>query len=187
MTTILSIKNMVCPRCIAAVERTLTDMGYAPANVTLGKAVIASGISADAKCAIGEALAAQGFELLDDASAITVDEIKRQILAWTRMEGERQTLSAFLQEKISREYSVLSKLFSDTQGVTIERFAIAARIEYAKELLSYGQMTAAEIAYRLGYSSAAHLSTQFKKETGMSPSQFRSNSHGLTRKCIDSI
>lgn len=186
MTT-LKIKNMVCPRCVAAVEKLLTDMGYAPIDVELGKALITPDISAEEKQKIGKRLAELGFELLSDSLSIAIDEIKRLILDWVRHDGDRPVLSDFLQSNTGREYSALSKMFSDSQGLTIERYGITARIEYAKELLSYGQTTVAEIAYRLGYSSAAHLSMQFKKETGMSPTQFRNSDHGLKRKCLDSI
>lgn len=178
---------MVCPRCIAAVEHTLSAMGYTPMAVELGKATVEENISYAHRHDIAIALEALGFELLDDASAIIINEIKREVLAWVRVEGNRMVLSDFLQSHIHKEYSVLSKLFSDTQGVTIERYAITARIEYAKELLSYGQMTVSEIAYKLGYSSAAHLSMQFKKETGLSPTQFRVHDYGVKRKSLDSL
>lgn len=183
----IRIKNMVCPRCIAAVESKLTEIGFPPVSVELGKAILEHDISTEDKKSIGIALSSLGFELLDDSQTVTIEEIKQNIIAWVRLNGERIVLSEYLQDKMRREYSVLSKMFSEIRGITIERYSILMRIEYAKELLSYEQMTVSEIAYHMGYSSAAHLSMQFKKETGMSPSQFRSGKDVIKRKSLDSI
>lgn len=114
-----------------------------------------------------------GFELLDDPRSQLVERIRIAVQQWVRMEKERPKMSDFLSRQLNKDYSTLSKLFSEVRGVTIERFAIVHRIEYAKELLCYSQLATSEIAYTLGYSSPAHLSSQFKQVTGMTPKEFR--------------
>ncbi|MCQ2225601.1 MAG: AraC family transcriptional regulator [Paludibacteraceae bacterium] len=118
-------------------------------------------------------LLAEGFELLDDPRSCIVEQIKICVLQWVRMNSQRPKLSDYISDTTHRDYSSLSKLFTQVKGVTIEHFAIQHRVEYAKELLSYSQRTISEIAYTLGYSSPAHLTSQFKQQTGMSPKEFR--------------
>ena len=110
-----------------------------------------------------------GFELLDDPRSQLVEQIRIAVQELVRMKGERPKMSDYLSHNLKKDYSTLSKLFSEVRGITIERFAIAHRIEYAKELLCYSQLSTSEIAYTLGYSSPAHLSSQFKQVTGMTP------------------
>lgn len=172
MTTI-NIKNMVCPRCITAVRAILVSMGLAVEKVTLGLAVIEENLTEDQLKLLASILLAEGFELLDDPRSCIVEQIKICVLQWVRMNGQRPKLSDYISDTTHRDYSSLSKLFSQTKGVTIEHFAIQHRVEYAKELLSYSQRTISEIAYTLGYSSPAHLTSQFKQQTGMSPKEFR--------------
>lgn len=186
MSTI-RIKNMVCQRCVDAVEKLLAGLGYTVKHVELGKADLQDEIDDGGKKAIAAALGSQGFELLDDSLSIMIEQIRHHVLAWVRLTGEHPVLSDYLQSKMSKDYSLLSKTFSETRGMTIERYSIMLRIEHAKELLSYEELTASEIAYRMGYSSAAHFSMQFKKETGMTPTQFRHGSTHLKRQPIDSI
>ena len=114
-----------------------------------------------------------GFELLDDPRSQLVERIRITIQEWVRMKGERPKMSDYLSHNLNKDYSALSKLFSEVRGITIERFAIIHRIEYAKELLCYSQLSTSEISYTLGYSSPAHLSSQFKQVTGMTPKEFR--------------
>lgn len=116
----------------------------------------------------------QGFELLDDPNACLVEAIRVAVLEWVRMAEGKPKLSVYVSQKICKDYSSLSKLFSQVRGVTIEHYAIRHRTERAKELLCYSAMTISEIAYRLGYSSPAHFAAQFKQFTGMSPKEFRS-------------
>ena len=169
----LVIKNMVCPRCVAAVRAILADNGLAPAEVRLGEAETTQPITEAQKTRLAAALQEAGFELLDAPRAQLVEQIRLAVLEWVHMEGERPNLSDWLPRRIGKDYSTLSKLFSEVRGITIERFAILHRIEYAKELLCYNRQTMSEIAYTLGYSSPAHLSAQFKQITGMSPKAFR--------------
>lgn len=172
MTTI-NIKNMVCPRCITAVRAILVSIGFTVKKVTLGLAVIEENLTEDQLKLLASILLAEGFELLDDPRSCIVEQIKICVLQWVRMNSQRPKLSDYISDTTHRDYSSLSKLFTQVKGVTIEHFAIQHRVEYAKELLSYSQRTISEIAYTLGYSSPAHLTSQFKQQTGMSPKEFR--------------
>ncbi|MDO4497539.1 MAG: AraC family transcriptional regulator [Bacteroidales bacterium] len=169
----INIKNMVCPRCIAAVSAILVSEGLSVKEVNLGDVEIAEELSAEQLSSLARALEEIGFELLDDPRSQLVEQIRVKVLEWVRMEGDRPKLSDFLCGYLAKDYSTLSKLFSEVKGMTIERFAILHRIEYAKELLCYSQLSTSEIAYMLGYSSPAHLSSQFKQMTGMTPKTFR--------------
>ena len=159
----LLVKNMVCPRCISAVKSILVSEGFTVKSVTLGEVETEDSLSDE--------------ELLDDPRSQLVEQIRVAVLKWVRSEGERPRLSDYLSCQLSKDYSALSKLFSEVKGVTIERFAIIHRIEYVKELLCYSQLSTSEIAYRLGYSSPAYLSSQFKQVTGMTPKEFRELGH----------
>ena len=171
----LLIKNMVCPRCIAAVEEVLSSEGLTVKSVSLGDAGVEEDLSSDQCHSVAEKLQGMGFELLDDPRSQLVERIRIAVQQWVRMEKEKERpkMSDFLSRQLNKDYSTLSKLFSEVRGVTIERFAIVHRIEYAKELLCYSQLATSEIAYTLGYSSPAHLSSQFKQVTGMTPKEFR--------------
>ncbi len=169
----LFIKNMVCPRCIMAVRTTLLSMGLQVKNVELGEAEIEGALDESMRKRLSVALNELGFELLDDPRIQLVEQIRLAVIAWVRLTDEHPKLSDYLSQLTHKDYSTLSKLFSEVRGVTIERFAILHRIEYAKELLRYSQHTSSEIAYTLGYSSQAHFSAQFKQVTGMTPKEFR--------------
>lgn len=171
----LLIKNMVCPRCIAAVKEVLSSEGLTVKAVSLGDAEVEGDLSSDQCRSVAEKLQDKGFELLDDPRSQLVERIRIAVQQWVRMEKEKERpkMSDFLSRQLNKDYSTLSKLFSEVRGVTIERFAIVHRIEYAKELLCYSQLATSEIAYTLGYSSPAHLSSQFKQVTGMTPKEFR--------------
>lgn len=172
MTTI-NIKNMVCPRCITAVRAILVSMGFAVEKVALGEAVIENDLTEEQRKLLASRLQEDGFELLDDPRSCLVEQIKVGVLQWVRMDSQRPKLSDYIIDIAHRDYSSLSKLFTQVKGVTIEHFAIQHRVEYAKELLSYSQHSISEIAYTIGYSSPAHLTSQFKQQTGMSPKEFR--------------
>ena len=171
----LYIKNMVCPRCIMAVRTILVSAGLTPTAVNLGEADIAEALSEGQQANLSERLSQMGFELLDDPRSQLVEQMRVSVIEWVRMEGERPKLSDYLSARLHKEYSLLSKLFSEVKGITLERYAILHRIEYAKELLRYNQQSTSEIAYRLGYSSPAHFSAQFKQITGMTPKMMRAN------------
>jgi len=169
---ILRIKNMVCPRCIMAVRTILVSLGLTPKTIDLGDVEIDEELNNAQRATLSLELQNMGFELLDDPRSILIEQIRIGVLDWVRMKTVRPKMSDFLSARLAHDYSALSKLFSEVCGITIERFAILHRVEYAKELLCYSQLTTSEIAYTLGYSSPSHLSAQFKQQTGMTPKAF---------------
>lgn len=188
MTTTLYIKNMVCDRCVMAVEKTLKDNGLTPLEVELGKATVDGKPTAEKLQQIRESLQAIGFELLDDKKQKTIEKIKTSIIQLIHYNDSQSlvNLSDYLQDKLHQDYSALSKLFSEYSSKTIERYYIEQRIERVKELLTYGELSLTQIALKMNYSSVAYLSSQFKSVTGMSPSQFK-RLQTNTRKSLDKI
>lgn len=178
--TELYIKNMVCDRCRMAVEQTLRHAGLHPESVELGVARVAEGAEVLTKemydHILRPRLEALGFELIDDRRQLLIEQIRTGIIEFVHYRNDpntQTTLSAYLQDKLHQDYSTLSKLFSEVTATTIERYFIQQRIERAKELLTYNELSVKEIAILLGYSSTAYLSSQFKTVTGMTPSQFK--------------
>lgn len=169
----LLIKNMVCPRCISAVSDLFVSEGVTVKSINLGDVETVEELTQDQLLSVGRKLKDIGFELLDDPRSQLIEQIRVAVQQWVRMDEERPKLSDYLSRHLNKDYSTISKLFSEVRGVTIERFSILHRIEYVKELLCYSQLSISEIAYRLGYSSPAHLSSQFKQVTGMTPKEFR--------------
>lgn len=185
----LYIKNMVCDRCIMVVRNELNDMDFAYSNIQLGEVELASEPPTAKLGRLRENLAALGFEILDDRKSALINQIKSTIITLihsTDSEELNRKISVILAEKLGKEYHYLSGLFSSIEGVTIEKYMILQRIERAKELLIYDQMTLNEISYSLGYSSVQHLSLQFKKVTGMTPTQFK-NLSGKSRIPLDKL
>ncbi|MES2005501.1 MAG: helix-turn-helix transcriptional regulator [Bacteroidota bacterium] len=184
----LYIKNMVCDRCVMAVRRQLEDFHIGYNRIQLGEVELSEEITDDLLPVLGSALEKMGFELLDDRKAKIVDKIKNTIIHLVHYEAEELNLkfSAFLADKLKLEYHYLSSLFSSIEGITIEKYIILQRIEKAKELLMYDELTLSEIADRLGYSSVQHLSQQFKKTTGLTPSHFKQLRENK-RKPIDKV
>jgi len=184
----LTVKNMVCPRCISAVERVLSEQGFTNAEVKLGEVTLADVPSPDRRERLAAALQYAGFELLDDQRGQLIEKI-RNLLIQKVQSGEIEdhfSVSKFLTEHIYKDYSSLSKLFSAVEGITIEQYFILQKIEKVKEWLMYREQSLGEIALSLGYSSSQHLSNQFKRFTGMTPSEFRVQGASL-RKSIDSL
>lgn len=142
-------------------------------SINLGDVETQEELTQDQLLSVERKLKDIGFELLDDPRSQLIEQIRVSVLEWVRMDKERIKLSDYLSARLHKDYSTLSKMFSEVRGVTIERFSILHRIEYVKELLCYSQLSTSEIAYRLGYSSPAHLSSQFKQVTGMTPKVFR--------------
>jgi len=180
---------MVCDRCIRVVREELEKLGHRVRTVTLGEAIIKSPPRVINHDSIRQMLEANGFELLDDRRSQLVERIKTEILRLVRKDHDGSSnvkLSAELTRTLNRSYNSLSSLFSSVQGITIERFAILQRIERAKELLKYGELTLSQIGISLGYSSVQHLSSQFKQVTGMTPSRFKTQA-GAHRTAIDKV
>lgn len=183
----LYVKNMVCPRCISAVEKTLSDINVKPIQVILGEITIDSELTDTQTELLKQKLELLGFELLDDTHKLQIEKIKLIIINHIHhLNDSRFFFSEIIADELNKEYSQLSKLFSATEGITIEHFVILQKTEKVKELLVYNQMNLSEIADLLGYSSVAHLSSQFKKTTGLTPSQFKAQGIHL-RKTIDNL
>lgn len=165
---------MVCPRCILSVQTIFDNAGIEIKNILLGEVEIEKSLSAKQLAGIKASLQSVGFELLDDPTAQLVAKIK-SLLTEKVQKGVEQhfSIQKFLRSKIFKDYSALSKLFSEVEGVTIEQFFLLQKIEKVKELLIYGEMSIVEIAGFLNYSSGQHLSSQFKHMTGMTPTAFK--------------
>jgi len=168
-----------------AVENVLVEMKINPIEVRLGEVLISDELTKNQKNEFKTKIEKLGFELLDDRNATIINKIKSVIIETIQNPKEQsENLSELVAHKLNKEYSQLSKLFSSTTGITIEQFAILQKIEKVKELLVYDELSLKEIAYQLGYSSSAHLSAQFKKVTGLTPSEFKSLGNS-ERKGID--
>lgn len=187
MTT-LYIKNMVCDRCKMAVDRTLRYNGLHPLNVELGEVKVEEDVADDKRQVIRADLEKLGFELLDDKRQQTIDKIRGAIirLVHYRDNNSQLNLSDYLSSELHQDYSALSKLFSEVEGKTIERYFIEQRIERVKELIKYDELSLTQIAMKMNYSSTAYLSSQFKSVTGMTPTQFKTLKQN-TRRSIDKI
>lgn len=170
----LYIKNMVCDRCIKVVKDELEKIGLTVNNIILGEAEIENPNRID-KATIAHTLESSGFELLEDKNIRLVERIKTFIIELIhRNSQEIQTnFSILISQELGKDYHYLSTLFSSIENITIEKFIILQKIEKVKELLIYDELTLSEISYKLGYSSVAHLSSQFKQVTGFTPSNFK--------------
>jgi YesN/AraC family two-component response regulator len=188
----LYIKNMVCNRCVTAVSQVLEEVGLHPQKVSLGEVVLeGDSIHPETLHQLDESLKSIGFERIDDRKARLIEGVKNKIIRMIHHSDHvdrKYNWSKILADEMHYEYNYLSNLFSSVEGITLEQYIIRQKIEKAKELLFYDELTLSEIANRLGYSSVAHLSGQFKKITGMTPSDLK-KSHALekVRKPIDSI
>jgi YesN/AraC family two-component response regulator len=171
----LFIKNMVCIRCKMVVKEELSKLGLHYVSVELGEADVPETISPEQLDQIRVALLRSGLELMDDKKSVLIQKIKNVIFELVHYSEEPLAinLSGFLSETLNHDYTYLAKLFSEVQGSTIEKFFITHKIERVKELLVYNELNLTEIAYRMHYSSVAHLSAQFKKVTGLTPSHFK--------------
>ncbi|MEO5650048.1 MAG: helix-turn-helix transcriptional regulator [Ginsengibacter sp.] len=184
----LFIKNMVCPRCIMSVEQILKEHKIETKYVQLGEIELVKTPGKKQLQNFSESLQKVGFELLDDARTQLIDKIKTLLIQKVQDENieDHFSINKYLTKKIFKDYSSISKLFSEVEGVTIEQFFILQKIEKIKERLVYNELSLGEIALNLGYSSTQHLSGQFKKLTGMTPTQFKSLG-SLHRKPIDKV
>ena len=184
----LHIKNMVCKRCIMVVKEQLERLGLHPVSVELGIAVLPDKVTDETCLAVKAALEPLGFELMDDKKLQVGEQVKEAIIELVHYSDSslKVNLSDYLAGKFNRDYSVLSKLFSEITHTTIEKYLIAQKIERAKELLVYGELSLNEIADKLNYSSAAYLSAQFKRITGLTPGYFKKLKENK-RKPLDEV
>jgi AraC-like DNA-binding protein len=182
------IKNMVCGRCIKVVKEEFEKMGYSVNEITLGEVEIDENPDKAEMETIRNVLLENGFELIENKSAKLIEKIKTTIINYVHYSNEdlEMNLSQLMESKLDKDYSYLSTLFSSAEGITLEHYFILQKIERAKELLKYDDLTLSEIAYKLGYYSVNHLSTQFKKITGMTASNFKKHTSQM-RKPLDNI
>ena len=175
----LLIKNMVSLRCKLIVRSELEKMNLPFTVVELGEVEIANDLTSKQQQELKISLLKFGLELMEDKKSMLIEKIKNIIVEMIHYSDEPPMLnfSAYLSEKLDYDYNYLSNLFSEVKGTTIEHFIISHKIERAKELLVYNELTLTEIAEKLHYSNVAHLSNQFKKVTGLTPTFFRAMKH----------
>ena len=171
----LYIKYMVSARCKMAVKEELKKLGLHFIIVDLGEVEIMENISVEQQEQLKIGLLNSGLELMDDKRAVLIEKIKNTIIEMVHHTDEmiKINFSDFISEKLNLDYTYLANLFSEVQGTTISQFMIAHKIERIKELIIYDELNITEIAWKMNYSSVAHLSNQFKKVTGLSPSHFK--------------
>ena len=184
------IKNMVCDRCIMAVENELKNLKIKPKSIELGEVDLGDNdLSKELLAVLSERLNKIGFELIDDKKSKIIERIKTFIIEQVHYQNHQENinLSTSLSEDLHYDYNYLSNLFSSIEGITIEQFHIQQKIERVKELLVYDELSLSEIAFQLGYSSVAYISNQFKKVTGLTPSYFKKLKDNKQRKAIDKL
>ena len=179
---------MVCPRCIMSVENILKENKLEAKYVQLGEIELIKTPGKKQLQKFSDDLEKVGFELLDDQKTQLIEKIKNLLIQKVQ-EGnieEHFSIHKYLSKKIFKDYSSVSKLFSEVEGITIEQFFILQKIEKVKEWLVYNELSLSQIAFNLGYSSTQHLSGQFKKLTGMTPTEFKALGVGH-RRAIDDV
>lgn len=170
---------MVSARCKIVVKEELKKLGLHFILVELGEVEIMENIDAAQREELRAALSESGLELMDDKKAVLIEKIKNVIVEMVHHSSEviKVNFSNYLSEKLNHDYTYMANLFSEVQGTTIEQFIISHKIERIKELMIYDELSITEIAWKMNYSSVAHLSNQFKKVTGLSPSHFKQLKH----------
>ena len=190
MRKALNIRNMVCNRCIKVVREELEKLDYTVEKIELGEVVIGSDSKKFKLDRIKKSLEENGFELIDSRKAKIIERIKILIIKLIHHNFTENLSDINLHGEIIKEaglsYQYVSSLFSSMEGISIEKFIIHQKIEKVKELIVYDELTLSEIAYRLGYSGVQHLSNQFKKVTGLTPSYFK-KLKSKKRKSLDKI
>lgn len=178
-SSLLYIKNMCCNRCIMAVRKLLKDAGYNPVSVLIGEAVIAKNLSQKDVDRIREKLQDHDFDIAENNDDKIVVKIHALLCKYLDEVDDKniipQKLSAYLKEKMHRSYYYISRVFSSVTGVSIEKYYMQLKIERAKEFITNKELSLKEIAWQLGYNSQQTFSTQFKKETGKTPGEYKIN------------
>lgn len=172
----LYIKYMVSIRCKMIVKEELNKLSISYLEVNLGEVLMKESLAPEQREKLKVILLTSGLEVMDDKKSMLIEKIKNVIIEMVHYSDElpKTTFSHYLSEKLNYDYTYLSNLFSETEGTTIEHYILVHKIERVKELIIYGELNMTEIAFKLHYSSVAHLSNQFKKITGLTPSFFRS-------------
>jgi AraC-like DNA-binding protein len=180
---------MVCDRCKFVVRNILDELDLTAASVQLGEVDFGeAGIGTQQMAQFRDRIEMVGFEFINDRKSKLIENLRKHVIAFVQQESpEKVKLSEYLADRLHHDYSYLSKLFSSIEGMTIEHFFILQKIEKTKELLVYDELTLTEISHRLGYSSVAHLSRQFKKVTGLTPSSFKQLRDYGQRQSIDKV
>ena len=178
---------MVCGRCILMVKSVFENMGIKPVSVTLGEVELTEPMGQDEAEHLNQQLKNLGFEVIDDKKSRVIEKIKNIIITIIHHQPEKiqVNLSNYLSEQLLTDYSSLSQLFSQKEGITIEQYYITQKIERVKELIVYDELSIKEIAFQLGYSSVAYLSNQFKKVTGLTPTHFKALKENKRRSIED--
>lgn len=179
---------MVCARCKMVVRDELARLGIETSSIDLGEVETKNEIPQKKIQQLGASLRQLGFEIIDDRKSRIIEKIKKAIIELVHYSEEAPSVqvSAFITQQLHYEYNYLSNLFSEVEGITIEKYFIAQKIEKVKELLMYDELSLSQIADRLGYSSVAYLSSQFKKQTGLTPTFFK-NLKQKNRRAIDDL
>jgi YesN/AraC family two-component response regulator len=185
----LFVKYMVSLRCKLVVKSALDKLGIHYGIVELGEVQLRDSISEAQRSQLKEILAKSGLELMDNKKAMLIEKIKNIIVEMVHYsdEGPRVNFSDYLADKLEYDYTYLANLFSHATGITIEHYIIAHKIERVKELLLYDELNLTEISYKLNYSSVAHLSHQFKKVTGLTPTYFKQLKMHKARIAVEDI
>jgi len=184
------IKNMVCGRCILVIQSITREMNLSPSSIVLGEVDFSEHpLNSKQFQLFKKRIEALGFELINDKKSRQIETIKKTIIELVNNYEllHQNKLSDYLKNKLHYDYNYLSNLFSSVEGITIEQYQINQKIEKVKELLIYEELTLTEISYQLGYSSVSHLSRQFKKVTGLTPSHFKQLKDARQRLPLDKI
>jgi YesN/AraC family two-component response regulator len=171
----IQVKNMVCPRCVLAVEQALQQLEIPFEKVVLGKVFLPEPINKDKLSELEQLFHQLGFEILKNKEVQRIEEVKNLLTEFIQKTDipEGFNLMGFIKQHVPEDYSRVSHLFSSTEGMTLEHFFIQLKLDKVKEWLFYEEMQLSEMAWKLGYSSVQHLSSQFKRHTGMTPSAYK--------------
>ncbi len=169
------IKNMACESCKLVVKEALKELDIIPVKVDLGEIETKEDMTDDEKLKLNSKIKKAGLELLEKKQGVLIEKIRKVMIEYVYKSDEKPNVkfSVLLSEKLNHSYTYLANFFSEVEATTIEQYIIALKIERIKELIIFGEHTFSEIAYKLHYSSIAHLSSQFKKVTGLTPSHFK--------------